>query len=395
MSNVTNRRRFVSRAAATASVLPLLPQASGATVPKSSVYERIGVKPLINGMGTVTAVGGSNMPREVLQAMDDAAQFFVDVPELQRKVGQRIAELLKIPAAMVTAGAASSIAVATAACIARGDRERYAALPNTGGMPNEVILQKSHLSGYESQMTTMGAKLVWVDTQVELEAAIGPRTAMMFYLNKAGGAIGRAEWVRIAKARGIPSLNDAAADVPPVSRLSSIVNEGFDLVAFSGGKAMRGPQCSGLLLGREDLIEAGYPAISPAGGPGRAMKVGKEEIIGLLVAVERFLKLDHEAEFRGFDAKVAEMIKGLAPLPAGVKAERDIPAIANEVPHLKVTWDEKELGKTSRDVVKTLREGTPSIAILGQGPGHILVSVLMLQGAEHTVVARRLREVLA
>ena len=395
MPNPSNRRRFVSRAAVTAASLQLLPLATAATAPKVNVYERLGVKPLINGMGTVTTVGGSNMPREVLQAMDEAAQFFVDVPELQRKAGERIAQLLKIPAAMVTAGAASSIAVATAACIARGDRQRYALLPNTDGMPNEVILQKSHRCGYESQMTTMGAKLVWVETLSELEAAIGPRTAMMFYLNKAGGSIGRADWVRVAKARGIPSMNDAAADVPPVTRLSSIVNEGFDLVAFSGGKAMRGPQCSGLLLGRKDLIEAGYPAISPSGGPGRAMKVGKEEIVGLVVAVERFLKLDHEAEFRAFDAKVAAMIKALGTLPAGMKAERDIPVIANEVPHLKLTWDEQALGKKSRDVVKALREGTPSIAILGQGPGQVSVSVLMMQGEEHKIVAKRLKEVLA
>lgn len=399
MARETTRRGLLRASAAMAFVggaARPAGQAGERTLAGAEVYERLGVRPLINGAGTLTILGGSIMPPEVVRAMEQASRYFVDLPELQAKAGARIAELIGVPAAMVTAGAASAITVATAACITRGDRKRYAALPNTEGMPNEVIQQRSHRSGYEAQMLVAGAKIVWVETLEEAERAIGPATAMMFYLNKSddAGKISRREWIELGKKHNVPLFNDAAADVPPADRLAGIWREGFDLVAFSGGKGLMGPQCSGLLLGRKDLIEAGRPAISPSGGIGRGMKVGKEEIVGLVAAVERYLRTDHNAEIRMLEGRVREMIRALSGVD-GVRAEVFVPKIANEVPHLAVSWDEGAKRLTSAEVVRKLREGEPPIAVLNEGRGRVLVSVWMMRGSEHRTVARRLREVLA
>jgi len=395
----STRRKFFRSSAA----LTMLGATSAARATKrepglagAGIYTRIGVQPLINGMGTVTVVGGSIMPLEVVRAMEEAGRHFVYLPDLQKKAGERIAQLVGVPAAMVTAGAASAITVATAACVTRGDPKRYAALPDTEDMPNEVIQQESHQCGYEAQMRLVGAKIVWVKTREDVERTIGPRTAMMFFLNKNDetGAIRRAEWIEIGKQHNVPLFNDAAADVPPAGRLSEYVKEGFDLVAFSGGKGLLGPQCAGLLLGRKDLIEAAQPAISPAGGIGRGMKVGKEEIIGLLAAVERYMKTDHDAEARVLEGRVQEMIRVLSPVK-GIQAEVTVPKIANHVPHLAVRWDEPEKMLTAEQVVQQLREGDPPIYVLSIGPGQLMVSVWMMRGSEHRTVARRLREVLA
>ena len=232
---------------------------------------KLGIKPLINGQGTYTTLGGSIMPPEVVQAMAEAAQWFVPIPELQEKVGERIASLLGVPAAMVTAGAASAISVATAACMTWNKPAAMERLPETDGLKNEVVIQKAHKCGYEAQILLTGAKLVWVESRTELERAINARTAMMFFLNRYEplGQIKREEWIQIGREHGIPLFNDAAADIPPAGRFSEYLRQGFDLVAFSGGKALRGPQSSGLLLGRPELIAAGRAAISPHFGIGR------------------------------------------------------------------------------------------------------------------------------
>jgi D-glucosaminate-6-phosphate ammonia-lyase len=360
------------------------------------VYARLGVKPIVNGMGTVTVVGGALMPPDVVAAMEEASRHFVFVPDLQEKAGAHLASILGVPAAMVTAGAASAIAVATAAAMTRGDATKLAQLPDTTGLPFEVIQQKSHRCGYEPQIRLNGARIVTVETRAELDAAIGERTAMMFFLNKAepDGAIKREEWVQVARERGVVSFNDAAADVPPKEHLSLYVQQGFDLVAFSGGKGLRGPQCSGLLLGRKDLIDGARTAISPHAGIGRAMKVGKEEIVGLVAAVERYLKLDLEAEARALDAKVAHLMEIVGKV-RGVTVERQVPEIANHVPTFAASWDEAALGITAKQVHEQLQQGDPPIHVLLTGPGRLTVSVWMMNADEHRVVARRLREILA
>jgi L-seryl-tRNA(Ser) seleniumtransferase len=394
MSTRSTRRRFVQSTAA----LPALAASPALakqepTLAGAGVYTRLGVSPVINAIGTVTILGGSIMPPEVVRAMDEAAKFYVNVPELQEKVGTRLAELIGVPGAVVTAGAASAITIATAACLTRGDRKKMYRLPDTSDMPNEVIQPKAHISGYEAQILLTGAKIVRVETTEEMERAISPRTVMMFFVNKNDqeGQISRQDFLRIGKAHNVPTFNDAAADVPPASRLSSIVNEGFDLVAFSGGKGLCGPQSSGLLLGRKDLTDAGRMCISPQGGIGRGMKVNKEEMIGLLAAVERYLKLDLEAEMRVLDSRVEHILTALSKVP-GIKAERFVPHIANEVPHISLQWDEGEKKLTARDLIKQLLEGEPAIAVLGNN-GRINVSVWKMRGNEHRAVARRLVEV--
>ena len=358
-----------------------------------SIHERLGVRPVINGMGNWTIVGGSLMPPEVLAAMAEAAVAFVSVPELREKVGARIAELLGVPAAMVTAGAASAISAATAACMTLDDPSAAARLPDSTGLRNEVILQHAHRTGYEPQIELNGARLVWVETREELDRAINDRTAMLFYLNCAEplGRIGRAEWIEVGKRHGIPTFNDAAADVPPVERLSQYVAEGFDLVAFSGGKAMRGPQGTGLLLGRSDLISAAERAFSPNDGIGRAMKVGKEEIAGLLAAVERYLSLDHESEQREWRGMAERIVEHFENMP-GVVATIDVPPIANHASQVIISWDRERIDVDAEAVAENLRVGDPPIALLVDGPNALRVVVWTLRGDEPNVVARRIAE---
>jgi D-glucosaminate-6-phosphate ammonia-lyase len=376
------KRRSVLQAVAAVAGAPSL-GASASPGGQGTVYTRLGVKPLINGMGTVTVLGGSVMPPEVVRAMEEASRHFVYLPDLQAKAGARIAELVGVPAALVTAGAAAAITVATAAAMTKGDAKRIGQLPDTTGLPFEVVQQKSHRSGYEAQMLLTGARVVTVETREELDRAIGERTAMMFFLNWAEpkGQIKRDEWVRVARERGVVSFTDAAADVPPREHLSQYVREGFDLVAFSGGKGLRGPQCSGLLLGRQDLIEGARTLVSPHGGIGRGMKVGKEEIVGLVAAVERYMTVDHMKEVVG-------EVKGVA-------VETHVPEIANHVPHFQASWDETALGITAKQAHERLQGGDPPVYVLLTGPGTLTVSVWMMQGDEHRVVARRLREILA
>ena len=363
-------------------------------IPAKNIYSRLGVKTLINAQGTVTVVGGSVMPPEVVQAMAEAAGWFVSIPELQEKVGDRIAGLLGVPAAMVTAGAASAIAVATAACMTWDKLPAIDQLPETDGLKNEVILQKAHKSRYEAQMALTGAKIVWVETREELDRAINPRTAMMFFLNRFGplGAIPRDEWIKIGKARGVLTFLDAAADVPPISRFSEYIRAGFDLVTFSGGKAIRGPQASGLLIGRPDLIAAGRRAISPSMGIGRAMKVGKEEIVGLLAAIERYLKLDHDAEWRTWETRSKEIIAQLSQIP-GMSARQEVAEIANHVPQVVVSWSQWHSPLTAEAVARKLWDGDPRIAILAEGERGLRIMVWTLQGDEHRIVANRIRQV--
>src|ERR1700741_2876877 len=286
------RRRLLETAAMSPGAAAAATGAALTASSPSSLYARLGVKPVINGVGVVTVLGGSIMPPEVIRAMEEASRYFIPLPELEKKVGARIAELLQAPAAMVTCGAASAIAVGTAACLSQGDPAKLRQLPNRDGIRYEVIQQKSHHSGYEHQMELCGAKIITVETRQQLDAAINERTGMMFFLNKAehDGQIKMADFIKIGQERGIPTMNDAASDATPMDNLWKYTQAGFDLVIFSGGKALRGAQASGLLLGRKDLIEASYPAMSPYGGIGRGMKVGKEELCGLLAAVERYLK---------------------------------------------------------------------------------------------------------
>ncbi|MEZ5352104.1 MAG: aminotransferase class V-fold PLP-dependent enzyme [Bryobacteraceae bacterium] len=391
-----SRRRILQAGALAPAVAAAAPSKTLSATVASPLYSSLGIKPVINGVGVVTVLGGSVMPPEVVRAMEEASRFFVPLPELEKKVGARLAELLQAPAAMVTCGAASAIAVGTAACLSQGDPAKLRKLPARDGIRFEVIQQKTHRSGYEYQMELCGARIVTVETRQELEAAINERTGMMFFLNKAEhhGQINSSDFIRIGKQRGIPTMNDAASDATPKENLWKYTKQGFDLVIFSGGKALMGPQASGLLLGRKDLIEAALPAMSPFAGIGRGMKVGKEELCGLLAAVERYLKVDHAAEWKVLESRVASIRADLDGI-RGVKTDRHIPEIANEVPHVTVEWDEKARSLNSQQVGEKLLAGDPPIHVQKPGPGKLLISVWMMRGDEHKIVGRRLREIFA
>ena len=391
----TSRRRLLQASAlAPAAAAAAAPAVNRTAATPSALYASLGVKPVINGVGVVTVLGGSLMPPEVVQAMEEAGRYFIPLPELEKKVGARLAELLHAPAAMVTCGAASAISVGTAACLSQGDPAKLRQLPGRDGIKYEVIQQKTHRSGYEHQMEVCGAKVIAVETRAELEAAINERTGMLFFLNKAepNGKITAEDFVKIGKARGVPTMNDAASDATPKENLWKYTKMGFDLVIFSGGKALRGPQASGLLLGRKDLIDAALPAMSPFGGIGRGMKVGKEELCGVLAAVERYLKADHQAEWKELEARVTS-IRGALKGAKGVRTERHIPVIANEVPHVTVHWDEAARGLTSQQVTEKLLASDQPIHVQRPGKGELLISVWMMRGNEPEIVGRRLKEI--
>jgi L-seryl-tRNA(Ser) seleniumtransferase len=388
------RRRMLQTGAGLA-----LGTAAEAKPGKPGVYETLGVRHVINATGTVTALGGSLMPPEVVAAWADAARHFVDLLQLQDRVGERIAKLIGVEAALVTTGAAGALLLGTAAAVTRGEAALVQRLPQTSGMRDEVVLQKAHHSCYDNQLTDVGVKLIDVETAADVRRVVGARTALMFFMNVAepDGRIGRAEWVKLARRHGVPTLLDAAADTPPVGRLAEYNRQGFDLVAFSGGKAMRGPNDTGLLLGRKDLIEAAKLNTNPhCGTIGRMMKVSKEDMVALWAAVERFVRLDHDAEWREYERRLGVLEAAAKDIPS-VTCERVVPPIANHVPHLILDWDPKRLPLTREQLTKELAAGDPPVLlgrVAGTGAKGVLVSVLTLQEGEENIVAERLRKIL-
>jgi L-seryl-tRNA(Ser) seleniumtransferase len=358
-------------------------------------FRELGVRPFINAAGTYTAMTASLMPPEVMAAVNYASKHYVMLDELHDKVGERIATLLHCDAAMVTSGAASALTLGTAAVLTGTDRQKIVDLPDLSKMKSEVIVQKSHRFGYEHAVRNCGVRLVEVETREDLERAVNKQTAMMLFYNNNNpeGRIRDEEFVQLGKKHGIPTLNDAAADVPPVDNLWKYTKMGFDLVAFSGGKGLRGPQSAGLLLGRKDLIAAARLNAPPNGNTiGRGLKVNKEEMLGILAALERYLANDHVAERREFDARAEAIRGGVAMLP-GVKAEIFVPEVANHVPHVKISWDAAAKGLTAADAVNALRAGEPSIGTRSEGDA-LVIGVWMMQPGEDKIVARRLRQVL-
>jgi L-seryl-tRNA(Ser) seleniumtransferase len=335
------------------------------------------------------------MPPEVIDAMEYASKHYVMLDELHDRVGERIAALLRCEAAMVTAGAASALTLGTAAVLTGTDRQKIVDLPDLTSMKSEVIVQRSHRFVYDHAVRNCGVRLVEVDTREDFERAVNPKTAMMLFYNNNNpvGRIRDEEFVRLGKQHAVPTFNDAAADVPPVENLWKYTQMGFDLVTFSGGKGIRGPQSAGLLLGRKDLIAAARLNAPPNGNTvGRGMKVNKEEMIGMLVALELYVRKDHARERAEFDRR-AETIRSSAAAVPGVSADVFVPEIANHVPHVRISWDAAARGFTAEDVVRALRDGDPSIETRSDD-GAVVAGVWMMRSGEEKVVARRLREVL-
>ena len=363
---------------------------------KRDYFREMGVRPFINAAGTYTAMTSSLMPPEVMEAIQYASQHYVMLDELHDRVGERIAKLARCEAAMVTSGAASALTLGTAAVLTGTDRQKVVSLPQLTGMKSEVIVQKSHRFGYDHAVRNCGVRIVEVESREDLERAVNEKTAMMLFYNANNnvGQIKDEEFAQLGKKLAIPTLNDAAADVPPVDNLWKYTGMGFDLVAFSGGKGIRGPQSAGLLLGRKPLIAAARLNGPPnSDSIGRGMKVNKEEMLGMLVALELYVNRNHEQERREFDKRAETIQKSAAEVP-GVKAEVFVPEIANHVPHVRISWDAAAKGMTPADVVKILRDGEPSIGARSEGAA-IVVGVFMMRPGEEKIVARRMRQALS
>lgn len=362
-------------------------------------FKELGVRTFINAAGTYTSMTGSLMPEEVMQSIMYASNDYVDLDELQEKVGARIASLVKCEAAMVTSGAASAITFGTAGVIAGMNNDNVVQIPHLEGtdMKSEVIMQNAHQIGYAHAIRNTGAHIIYVDTRKELEKAINEKTAMMFFLNANAnrGEIGYEEWLEVAQKNNIPTMNDCAADVPPVENLWKYTEMGFDLVCFSGGKGIRGPQSAGLLLGKKDLIAAARMHAPPRGNTvGRGMKVNKEEVLGMMVALERYVHKDHEAEWKMWEAQIAHIADAVSDID-GVTTETYVPDIANHVPTLKIAWDDKKIKHTNDSFHEAMRRGHPSIEVAGWGSDNsIQITTWMLIPGQERVVAERARQVL-
>lgn len=393
-----NRRRFFEFLGTLPGVGLLASPLSAAAKPAAKDYFReLGLKPFINAAGTYTAMTSSIMPAEVRDAWEYASQHYVHLTKLQDAVGARIAELTGAEGAMVTSGAAGALTVGSAGVLTGTDPEKIRSLPDVSGMKSEVITQKTHRFGYDHAVRSTGIRMVEIDSAEDLDRAVNAKTAMMLFFNDANerGQIRDVDWVRLGKKHGIPTFNDCAADVPPVENLTKYVKMGFDLVAFSGGKGMMGPQSAGLLLGRKDLVEAARMNTSPFSDTlARGMKVNKEEMLAMMVAVEHYMKRDHAADLREWNRR-CDAIASAAKKVKTVESEIIIPPIANHVPHLALRWDASAVKIAPPAVKKMLAEGEPAIEASPMTNNEQLVfGVWMMQPGDAEKVARRVETIL-
>lgn len=407
-----NRRGFLGNAAAIAASVfapRKLFSAAGSGAAKGAEvkgfgqtgnpYEELGVPTVINCEGTMTVLGGSILRPELEAVMAMAGRHFVSIPDLEVAAGKRIAEMLKLPeayTALVTSGAAAAIQSGLAGILTGDNEALIRQLPDLTGMKSEVIIQKSHRNPFDHQLRSTGVKLVEIETREQLRSAVNDRTAMMHFSNfaNAEGQIKVDEWSKLAKQYNVPCMNDAAADTPPVSHLWDYTNMGYDLVTFSGGKAMRGPQCAGLLVGRKDLVAYALLNNSPHEDTlGRSQKVGKEEIIGMVKALDIYLQEDHDALAKEWQNRLEGVSQQLTKIP-GVSTSFFTPDIANHVPHMQITWDPR-ISVTAQQVSKLLRNSKPAIVIgIGEGRPGLVMCSFMLQPGEDKIVAEQLSRIL-
>lgn len=388
------KRGFNRRSLLTASAVSALPAqalSAAATAPDANVYLRLGVKPFINTTSTLTINGGSRMLPEVVAAIEQAAHFHVNLDELMDKASARVAELLKVEWAIITSGAAAALSHATAACIAGADPEKMQQLPDLRGLKNQVIMPRESRDVYDHATRALGVEIIEVNSAAELESAIGPRTAMIQILGVHFGSakFGLPQVAPIAKKAGIPILVDAAADYLIVP--NPYIALGADLVAYSGGKIIRGPQTAGLLIGRKDLVRAAWANSAPHHAFGRPMKVSKEEIVGMVTAVEAFIqKRDLKAEFREWESWYAHIAAAITKT-SGVKAEVRPPQRGGPFPTLNVSWDQTQVGLTAGEVGRQLLEGEPRIASHASGDGNsFLIRPAAMRPDDYKAVATRL-----
>src|SRR3954447_12740597 len=406
------RRRFFGKSGAlvTGSVLSALPSLAAGQTAAAPVdyYDKLGVTKIINAAGTYTFLTASIMPPQVQAAVAEAAKHPVRLEALQKAASQYLATKLKCEGALVTAGAASALTLGTAGCMTVANPSAINKMPvDMAGLKNEVIVQKAHRYDYDHALLNCGIRFVEVETIAEYESAFTSQTVMTHFFNAAEeGRISREDWIRVAHQHNVPCFNDAAADVPPISNLWAYTQMGFDLVTFSGGKGMRGPQNAGLLLGRKDLINAAIANNAPISESiGRGMKVAKEQIVGMVAAVDWFTEQSEEtmqAEFRSRANKISAHLKSIPTLQASIV----VPEIANHVPHLVLDYDHSRVKISAAEVAEQLRRGKPSVELnpatgkknargLTGDRDSIVVGVWMLQPGEDMIVARSLHNVLS
>ena len=363
-----------------------------------NVYEELGLTTVINAQGTMTYLGGSLPHPEVEAVMALAGQHFVPIVELEVAAGKRICELLKLPPeydAIVTCGAAAGMQSGLAGILTGNNPKFIEQIPDLTGMKSEVIIQKSHRNPFDHQLRNTGAKLVVVETREDVKKAINPQTAMMHFSNfaNASGQIKVDEWVKLAHENNLPAFIDAAADTPPVSNLWNFAKMGYDLIAFSGGKAIRGPQCAGLLIGKKELVANALLNNSPHEDViGRSQKVGKEEIVGMVKALEIYLNEDHGAIEKEWWRRLDAISSEVTRVP-GVTTSYHVPDVANHVPHMNIFWDPRKISLSPREASKAMREGKPSV-VIGASESGLGMSSFMLKPGEEKIIAARLVELL-
>ncbi|MDP3467706.1 MAG: aminotransferase class V-fold PLP-dependent enzyme [Daejeonella sp.] len=372
----------------------LVTTAQAAPAAKRDLFKEFGIHTFINASGYFTSLSGSLMQHDAADAIRETATSFCRLEEVQDKVGERIASLLHAESAMVTAGAFSALMLGMAGVLSGTDQKRVSQIPRLEGtgMKTEVILQKAHNDGYAHALSNCGVKLITVETVEELENAISEKTAMMYFINYQSslGKIQHKEWLDIARKHQIPTMIDMAADLPPKENLWKFHDLGFDLVCVSGGKFMRGPQSTGILSGKKELIAAARMSAPPRGSNiGRGMKVNKEEIFGLYIALEHFIKTDQDKEWKMLEDRIAVIAKEAASVP-GVKAGLLPLPLINRVPTLNISWDKSKI--KLENLAASLRNGNPSIEVMGGPGGSINVTSHMLKKDEVKIVASRIKE---
>ena len=374
------------------------------------VYEDLGVKTIINGWGNATLTGGSLMRPEVLESMEEASRSYVWLPELLEKAGNRVAELAGVEAAYITSGAAAGIAISVAACMAGTDHDKMLQLPDTRGMKDEVIVQASQIGGYDNMIEIAGGKVVAVGDEhgtdrEQLEAAFSEQTVAVvhFFAYASAGDVSLEQVIETAHERGVPVIVDAAAEFPPYPVLRRFIDMGADLAIFSGGKGLRGPQCTGLVLGRKDLIEACAVQASPNHGVGRPTKVGKEEIVGLVRSLELYSTESVQQEERtSWDERCAHMSSEISRVP-GVRAYTELvgptylpgrSGVTPEgIPVTQVRWDASVIPMTPDEAAQELYEDSTGIKV-GADEDGLTISPHTLQDGEERIVAQRVAQVL-
>lgn len=357
-------------------------------------FASLGVRPLINARGTHTIISGSRVLDCVAAAMLEATNSYVHIDELMARVGERLIELTGAEWGYVSSGAAAGLAEVTAACIAGADPERMARLPDTCGMSNEVIMQTAHRNPYDRAIRMPGARIVEVETLAEMERALSERTAMVAITgNRADlGQIPVQTMIDVAHRRGIPCLVDAAAERPDVP--NRYVLMGADAFVYSGGKALRGPQASGLVLGRKNLLQAAYLNAAPHHALGRPMKAGKEEIMGLLAAVEAWVHgRDHAGEWRRWEGYLERIRRAVADVPS-VETCVELPGISMVAPALVIRWDPEVLGCTPPQIHQELLDGEPAIAVMLLDDG-LRVMPYMMEMGDDAIIAERLNALMS